>query len=165
VDRRETGVRRQEPASHDRQAPREGAAHHCRRGDSISQGYNASGFTKAPPFIPPYPALVAAQLEKTYGSKVALHNRAIAGWSVGQGARDLDKLLKLRPDLVIIAYGMNDVGGRNPERFKTNIAELLKQIKEANAVTEVILVTSMMGNPEWVRTPAEMFPKYRNALK
>ncbi len=30
-------------------------------GDSISQGYNASGFTKAPPFLPPYPELVARQ--------------------------------------------------------------------------------------------------------
>ncbi len=54
-------------------------------GDSISQGYNASGFTKAPPHMPPYPDLVAAQLQKTYGAKVTLQNRAVAGWSVGQG--------------------------------------------------------------------------------
>ncbi|OAI40997.1 hypothetical protein AYO40_00515 [Planctomycetaceae bacterium SCGC AG-212-D15] len=133
-------------------------------GDSISQGYNASGFTKAPPFMPPYPNLVTAQLEKTYGSKVTLHNRAIAGWSVGQGVKDIDNLLKHKPDLVVIAYGMNDVGGRNPANYKASVAKILDHIKEANAATEVILVASMMGNPEWAATPSEMFPKYRDAL-
>jgi lysophospholipase L1-like esterase len=133
-------------------------------GDSISQGYNASGLTKAPPFMPAYPNLVAAQLEKTYRAKVDLHNRAIAGWSVGQGVKDLDNLLKSKPDLVIIAYGMNDVGGRNPDGFKANIATMLRRIKEANAATEVILVASMMGNPDWAATPPEMFPRYRDAL-
>src|SRR6202034_2762386 len=70
-------------------------------GDSISQGYNASGFTKASPFQPPYPELVARQLEKTWGGKVVLKNRAVAGWSVGQGVKDLDNLLAGKPDLVV----------------------------------------------------------------
>jgi lysophospholipase L1-like esterase len=133
-------------------------------GDSISQGYNASGFTKASPFMPPYPDLVAAQLEKTYGAKVTLHNHAIAGWSVGQGVKDIDNLLKDKPDLVIIAYGMNDVGGRNPEGYKKGIATILHRIREADPATEMILVASMMGNPDWAATPQPMFPKYRDAL-
>lgn len=133
-------------------------------GDSISQGYNASGYTKSPPFLPPYPALVAAGLEKTYGTKVTLHNRAIAGWSVGQGVKDLDNLLKTKADLVILAYGMNDVGGRNPKGYKKAIQSMLTRIKEADPATEVILVAAMMGNPEWHHTPPDMFPKYRDAL-
>ncbi len=133
-------------------------------GDSISQGYNASGFTKAAPFMPPYPELVRAQLEKTYGSAVSLHNKAIAGWSVGQGVKDLDNLLKTKPDLVILAYGMNDVGGRNPDGYKAAMKKLIDHIKTTNAATEIVLVASMLGNPEWAATPAEMFPKYRDAL-
>lgn len=133
-------------------------------GDSISQGYNASGFTKAPPHMPPYSDLVATQLQKTYGAKVTLQNRAVAGWSVGQGVKDLDNLLKGKPDLVVIAYGMNDVGGRNPDNYKASIAKMLDRIKEANAATEVVLVASMMGNPDWAATPPEMFPRYRDAL-
>jgi acyl-CoA thioesterase I len=133
-------------------------------GDSISQGYNASGYTKAPPHMPSYPGLVTAQLETVYGSTVTLHNRAIAGWSVGQGVKDIDNLLKHKPDLVIIAYGMNDVRGRNPDGYKAAIAKMLARIREANPETEVILVASMMGNPEWAGTPPEMFPKYRDAL-
>jgi acyl-CoA thioesterase I len=133
-------------------------------GDSISQGYNASGFTKVTPYMPPYPDLVAAQLEKSYGSKVTLHNKAIAGWSVGQGVKDIDNLLKSKPDLVVVAYGMNDVGGRNPEGYKKSISKMIDRIREGNAGTEIILVATMMGNPEWAATPADMFPKYREAL-
>jgi acyl-CoA thioesterase I len=67
-------------------------------------------------------------------------------------------------DLVLIAYGMNDVGGRNPDKYKAAISTMLRRIKEANPATEVILVASMIGNPDWAATPPEMFPKYRDAL-
>jgi acyl-CoA thioesterase-1 len=133
-------------------------------GDSISEGYNASEYTKTTPFMPPYPTLIAAQLEQTYGGKVTMHNRAIAGWSSGQGLKEIDNLLKDHPDLVIIAYGMNDVGGRNPEAYKANIKGMLARIHEVNPATEVVLVSTMTGNPDWMATPAEMFPIYRDAL-
>lgn len=133
-------------------------------GDSISEGYNASEYTKTAPFMPPYPTLVAAQLEKTYGSPVTLHNKAVAGWSSGKGVQELDSILAVKPDLVIIAYGMNDVGGQNPGAFRANIETMLRRIHAANPATEVILVATMTGNPDWVHTPAEMFPIYRDAL-
>ena len=136
----------------------------CVSGDSISEGYNASRFTKVAPFQPPYPDLVKSQLEASYGSSVTLHNLAVGGWNVGQGVKDLDNLLKRKPDLVVIAYGMNDVGARNPGGFKASVATMLQRIHEADPTTEVILVASMTGNPEWVHTPPEMFPAYRDAL-
>ena len=114
--------------------------------------------------MPPYPTLVAAQLQQTYGSKVTLHNKAVAGWSSGKGVQELDSVLACKPDLVIVAYGMNDVGGRNPEAFRANIDMMLRRIKAANPATEAVLVATMTGNPDWVHTPAEMFPKYRAAL-
>ena len=100
----------------------------------------------------------------TYGSKVTLQNRAIAGWSSKQGVDDLGKLLATKPDLVIIAYGMNDVGSRKPDDFKANIALMLKGIREANPLTDVILVATMTGNPDWMATPPELFPIYRDIL-
>mgnify|MGYP001104599941 CR=1 FL=1 len=134
-------------------------------GDSISEGYNASKFTRTPPFQPAYPELVAMQLERSYGSKVALHNLAVAGWSAARGAEDLDKALRLKPDLIVIAYGMNDVNGRNPEAFQGVIKGMLDRIKRADAATEVVLVATMTGNPDWFATPDAMFPAYRDALK
>jgi acyl-CoA thioesterase I len=133
-------------------------------GDSISQGYNASGYVQAAPQQPAYPRLVAEELARSYGTQVALRNRAVAGWSVGQGLGDLDKLLAEKPDLVIVAYGMNDVGGHNPDGYKKGIEAILKRILDSNPDAEVILVASMLGNPEWTATPPDMFPKFRDAL-
>lgn len=133
-------------------------------GDSISEGYNASGFSGARPWMPPYPDLVAAQLRASYGADVKLVNRAVGGWNVTRGQGDLDALLATKPQLVIIAYGMNDVGGRNPEGYRTAIADMLARIKQHDPNTEVILVATMLGNSQWVHTPREMFRPYRDAL-
>ncbi len=50
-------------------------------GDSISEGYNASKFTKAKPGCPPYGELVALALQKHYGSPVTFENLAHGGWN------------------------------------------------------------------------------------
>lgn len=133
-------------------------------GDSITYGLNASGLVLAPPYMPMYPDLVASQLRAHYQSEVHLFNRAVGGWAVPNGLSDLDKLLAHEPDLFIIAYGMNDVGRRNPEAYQSGIQEMLTRIKAARPDAEVILVATMLGNDQWTHTPREMFPKYRDAL-
>lgn len=133
-------------------------------GDSITFGLNASGLLGVSPFMPMYPDLVAAQLRATYGGEVALFNRAVGGWSVPNGLADLDQLLAHEPDLVLIAYGMNDVGRRNPDAYKQGIQEMITRIKAARPEAEILLVATMLGNEQWHHTPREMFPKYRDAL-
>jgi acyl-CoA thioesterase I len=133
-------------------------------GDSITQGYNASGYTNAPPHMPPYPDLVAAQLQATFKSDVSLENRAIAGWSIVNGLTDLDKLLAGQPDLILVAYGMNDVGRRDPAWFRGQVQVLIERARKADPRIEIILVAPMLGNGEWIHTPREMFPRYRDAL-
>jgi acyl-CoA thioesterase-1 len=76
----------------------------------------------------------------------------------------LERLLGTKPDLVLIAYGMNDVGGRDPKAFRANIETMLRRLREANPATEVILVAPMTGNADWMATPPGMFPLYRDAL-
>lgn len=134
-------------------------------GDSITNGYNASAFTKTTPGVPPYPDLVAGQLERATGSKVTMRNLAVNGWSSGQGAAEFGKVVELNPDLVIIAFGMNDVGRRDPEGYKANIKSMVDQLHKARPEAEIILVATMTGNPDWRATPADMFPVYRDALK
>ncbi|WP_020470698.1 SGNH/GDSL hydrolase family protein [Zavarzinella formosa] len=133
-------------------------------GDSISTGLDASALVKAPPQQPGYPDLVAAQLQHAYKSEITLKNRAVSGWSIANGVADHDKLLVSKPNLVIIAYGMNDVGRRDPKWYKEQTQKLIEQIHAADKYTEIILVSTMTGNPEWVHTPKEMFPKYQEAL-
>lgn len=133
-------------------------------GDSISFGHDASALVKAPPNQPPYPALVAAQLQASYKTPVTLRNRAIAGWSIAHGVKDAENLLAEKPQLVIVAYGMNDVGRKDPAWFKDQTKQLLDKIHAADPEIEVILVASMLGHKEWIHTPREMFAEYRDAL-
>jgi lysophospholipase L1-like esterase len=133
-------------------------------GDSISFGYNASRLSKVEPFQPAYPELVAAQLEATHGSKVKLVNRTVSGWTADKGLADLDRLLDSKPDLVLIAYGMNDVSARNPSAFKATVSKMLTRIRSARPDAEVVLVAPMLGTADWSHTPREMFPKYQGAL-
>lgn len=133
-------------------------------GDSITAGLNASGVTGASPYMPAYPLLVAMQLEETWGSKIKVENRAIPGWSIVHGIQDLENLLKAEPDLMIVAYGMNDVGRRDPDWFREQYQTFLDKLRKLSPETEVILVTTMIGNKEWVHTPRDMFDKYREVL-
>ena len=89
----------------------------------------------------------------------------MGGWGVPNGLADLDQLLRHQPDLVVIAYGMNDVGRRNPEAYKAGILELITRTRTARPDTEIILVATMLGNDQWTHTPREMFPRYRQALE
>ncbi|MFN8710994.1 MAG: SGNH/GDSL hydrolase family protein, partial [Planctomyces sp.] len=126
-------------------------------GDSISTGLDASLTASAPPGQPGYPDLVAAQLKQKFGSEIRLVNRAVAGWSVSHGVQDSESLMASKPDLVIVAYGMNDVGRRDPDWFENQTRVLITKIRDAAPNAEIILVASMRGNQEWIPTPTEMF--------
>jgi lysophospholipase L1-like esterase len=134
-------------------------------GDSISAGGDASGLNDAPPCQPPFVDLVAAQLRASYKSPLTLKNRAVGGWSIANGLADLDKLLAEKPHLIIMAYGMNDVGRRDPAWFRDRAREFVERVRTADRSIELILVTPMLGHAEWVHTPREMFDKYRDELK
>ncbi|MEZ6109200.1 MAG: SGNH/GDSL hydrolase family protein [Pirellulaceae bacterium] len=134
-------------------------------GDSISTGLDASGKTDAQPQQPGYAQLIVAQLAALSGSDIDLVNRSVAGWSVANGVQDLAELLKSQPDLIIVAYGMNDVGRRDPRWYRERTEEILRGVREANDETEVILVSTMLGNDQWIHTPREMFPEYRDQLR
>lgn len=134
----------------------------CVTGDSIAAGANASK-TKAP-FMPAYPRLIQQALEATWKSPVALHNLAIPGTTAKGGLDRIHQILEKQPDLVIIAFGMNDVAEKKPGYYAERITAMIKAIREQSPGTECIIVTSTLANPEWSWSPAEEFPKYREAI-
>ena len=134
-------------------------------GDSISTGADASVYANAAPFQPGYADLVAAQLRAKYDCRIDLKNRAVGGWSVANGVADIDKLLAEKPHLIVVAYGMNDVGRRDPKWFGEQTRAILDRIKAADKEIEVVLIAPMLGHGEWTATPRDMFPKYRDELK
>jgi lysophospholipase L1-like esterase len=133
-------------------------------GDSISTGDNASGVTGAKPGMPGYPQLVAEQLQASFPGKVTLVNRAVGGWRLEHGLKDLPKLLAAKPDLVIIAYGMNHIRSRDSKKFKQMLGTMIEQIRAADPETEIILVAPMYGNRQWSNTPPEQLPLHRDAI-
>ncbi|MGC1272532.1 MAG: SGNH/GDSL hydrolase family protein [Planctomycetaceae bacterium] len=133
-------------------------------GDSIAAGGDASLHAGVAPHMPAFPELVAAQLQEHYGIPVTLKNLAVGGTSISHGVASLEKYVAEQPDLLIIAFGMNDVGRRDPVWFKAETQKLIDGAKTALPDSEILLVAPMIGNAEWVHTPREMFPKYRDAL-
>jgi acyl-CoA thioesterase I len=135
-------------------------------GDSISAGGNATGVVKAPPVCPAFGQLVALALEHHFGSKVTFTNHAVGGWTSANGLQQAkeQKIGKAKPDLVIIAFGMNDVFARNAAAYQANIRSIIDTVRADAPDAEFILVASMLGNAEW-GMPMEQFPLYRDALK
>jgi acyl-CoA thioesterase-1 len=136
----------------------------CLIGDSISEGYNASGFIGAAPYQPPYGTLVATALDHVYGSRVTLRNFATAGWTSDDGLGAVGAVAAERPHLVLIAFGMNDAGYADPADYAANIRAIVEGIRRPAPQTEFVLVSSMLPNPEWHYPLMERFAGYRQAL-
>ena len=133
-------------------------------GDSIAAGGDASSLSRAAPLQPAFPQLVEQQLRSSFEIPVTLKNRAVGGWSIQNGLDDLDALLAEKPQLIIVAYGMNDVGRRDPQWFHDRMQEFLQRVHQADATIEIIMVTPMLGHAEWIHTPREMFNAYRDQI-
>ncbi|HEX7797658.1 MAG TPA: SGNH/GDSL hydrolase family protein, partial [Vicinamibacterales bacterium] len=74
----------------------------CLTGDSISEGYDASGFHQLRPDQPPFGPLVAAGLRERSGANIQFHNFATAGWTTEDALWDAERITLAKPDLVIV---------------------------------------------------------------
>ena len=133
-------------------------------GDSISTGCNASGWAEVAPFQPPYQDLLVQNLEATYAAKVTLDNFAVGGTDTAWGLANIGKVIEAEPDLVILAFGMNDAAGRPADEYGANIQKMVDTVGEALPETEFILLAAMLGNKDWTVLRHQLFPQYRDAL-
>lgn len=84
-------------------------------------------------------------------SQVTAVNGATGGDSTVQGLQRLeDKVLKEKPDLVLVGFGMNDHnrGGVPPAQFADNLRTLIARIR-ASTDAEIVLFSAFPPNPEW----------------
>jgi len=116
-------------------------------GDSITLGTNVSGFLSTPPYLPVWPSLVAHKL-----GNVKLFNVALGGAS-SQWAKDNAKDLvgSLKPDLVLIAFGMNDFWSLKPKLFIENIKDAMDAIRSVHPATEFLLISSMKFDSDYTK--------------
>ncbi|QDV86487.1 SGNH/GDSL hydrolase family protein [Planctomycetes bacterium TBK1r] len=133
-------------------------------GDSISTGCNASGWGGGAPFQPAYQDLFAEHLRRHFQSDVELTNLSVGGQSTPWGITMIDQVTACQPDLVILAFGMNDSAGRSAEEFGENTATMINNTRAQCPHAEFILISPMLGNRDWVRLNHDVFPQYRDQL-
>jgi acyl-CoA thioesterase-1 len=118
-------------------------------GDSITAGGEASSVALQ------FPARYVEYLKTKYPkASITWENGATGGDTTREGLVRLnDKVLTRSPDLVLVAFGMNDhnlpgVGGVPIPEFKENLAKMISQIREKTGA-EVILISTFPPNPKW----------------
>ncbi|GDY14013.1 hypothetical protein LBMAG53_28910 [Planctomycetota bacterium] len=134
-------------------------------GDSISAGYNASEFVQAEPYQPPYGELLIQHLQSSYRSKITFANPSVSGQTSGWGVNNIAPIASAKPDLVILAWGMNDgCGGCPAAHFVANLTAQIAAVQQVNPFAEFILVSSMLPNRDWASANPDLVLRYRDAV-
>ena len=134
-------------------------------GDSIAAGYNSSAFCKVAPWKEGFPELVMDGLEKTCGITIDRRNHAISGTGIKHAWDIKDKWLNDKPDLLVIAYGMNNFSNMTAEEFVAELKKIIAAAHEARPDTLILTVSSMAGNSEWRNTPPKPAREYAEAMQ
>jgi lysophospholipase L1-like esterase len=130
-------------------------------GDSITAGGEASTEDLQ------YQSRFAQHLRKQFPSaKITLENGATGGDNTVNGlARLEEKVLSRHPDLVLVAFGMNDhnIGGVPVANFKANLKQIVSRIREKTGA-DAILLSTFPPNPDWHFSSHQM-EKYARATE
>jgi len=133
-------------------------------GDSISEGYDASGFHHLPPFQPAFGTLVASGLRRASGSNIQFHNFGTAGWTAADALWDTERITAVKPNLVIVAFGMNDACYADADEYIANISSILSRVRAEATDVEFIVVSPMLPTPQCDWLVHSRFADYRDAL-
>lgn len=118
-------------------------------GDSISAGANASKLTGAWPYQPDYGELVWLQLEQDYGSKITYMNHSRGGGTSGHAATQADaQVAWFQPDLVLLAFGMNERGEDRRVVHRANLEKIIDIVRARSPEAEFVIITPMLNNPK-----------------
>ncbi len=117
-------------------------------GDSITDGWSSSGKVGIAPNCPQYNLLFEQYIEKTYNVNVDQKNVGVSGSVSSGGVEKLDEIVSYSPDLVIIAFGMNDGGGTPVENYISNINQMVSRINTELPDAYIIVVSTCLPNEE-----------------
>ena len=120
-------------------------------GDSITAGANSSGLANVEPFMSRYSGLVTGALIHEYpNAEISEINTAVGGMDAVWGLANVETNINAyHPDLVLIAFGMNDAGRpRTVEQYSSDIKGMMDAVKAKNPDCEFVLVTTSMPNPK-----------------
>lgn len=117
-------------------------------GDSITEGANASGQLRIAPFQETWTVLSHAFLCERYGADVQYVNTAVGGKDSVWGVENLEERVNAyAPDLLVLAFGMND-GGKSVEEFSSLTETMIGKFLAKNPNSEIMLVATSVPNTE-----------------
>ena len=126
-------------------------------GDSLTAGLGVSPEEA-------YPAMLEARLRRE-GFEYRVINAGVSGDTSAGGLRRIDWVLKLRPDVVIVALGANDgLRGQAPDVLRDNLTRI---IERARAAGVRVLLAGMRLPPnygdDYARAFAGVYPAVARA--
>lgn len=121
-------------------------------GMSITRGLDVSGYDGVAPYMPAYADLFARALGKIYGDdQISMYNAGLPGALVSWGSEYADQYINpLKPDMVIIDFGMNDFWRYSPEEFSGYIETIIRKVRAGNPDAEFLLLSNMKFDPDYV---------------
>ena len=124
-------------------------------GDSITDGWSASGKNgvNMPPYCPQYNVLVEQYIKNAYNVNVTQKNVGVSGSNTNGGVSKLSEICGEDPDLVIIAFGMNDGCSMDPNTYTNNINKMVSTINENCPDACIVVVGTCLPNPEFAWNP------------
>jgi len=122
-------------------------------GDSITLGINVSGYRMEPPYMPTWAELFAQAIGERYKNRnIKLYNAGLGGMTAQWGADNAQSAVaSLNPDLVLIAFGMNDFWSVEPEAFRKSIESTIETIRSKRPKVEFILISSIRFDPAYTK--------------
>ncbi len=119
-------------------------------GDSITTGANSSGVVGAAPRAEDWCTMTTKTLESRFNVEMEQINTAVGGtlseWGKLQAR---ERAADHRPDLIFIAFGMNDGSGRvTVPTYQSNIRSIVETVRAVNPDCEFVLVAPMLANAE-----------------
>jgi lysophospholipase L1-like esterase len=145
-------------------------------GDSITYGWSSSKLVDMYPKCPAYNLMVIDYIKSKYNVDVTHTNLSVGGksssWALNydssKGYTPIKKACESNPDLIILAFGMNDGGGVTPETFTANINSMINTVKQRSPRTNVLVVGTCLPNPQlaWRNTSGNPpFLKYQASYR
>ena len=124
-------------------------------GDSITDGWSASGKNgvNVAPYCPQYNVLVEQYIKSAYNVNVTQKNVGVSGSNTNGGVSKLPEICAENPDLVIIAFGMNDGCGIAPSTYINNINTMIATINQNCPDACIVVVGTCLPNDEIAWNP------------
>lgn len=135
-------------------------------GDSITVGCNSSGTPyggNVSPFAEPWPIMVTEYLKEKYQTKINYINTAVGGMDSSWGMNNYqERVNKYHPDLLVLAFGMND-GNLPKEEHIKKIMAIIDGLRKENPQCEILLISTTVANIEstWFQAQSTYIEEYQ----